>query len=165
MTILYNKEYVATLKKRMKKNCFILSIVASLCILEGIIACFLIDKFDVEVLSYVTKVTFILGGWICIYYIFALIFPDKRKYKHICMLLRMEFQELQGEVINVGPKFTVAKDIIAQKIFVKKEKEESVAYWNVEFGEIPFESGQNIRLCISNRFVISYMTEGMEDVS
>lgn len=165
MTILYNKEYVDTLTKRNQKNCFILSIVTTICILEGIVSCFLIKNCDVTLLSYVTKATFILGGWICIYYIFALILPGKRKFRHMCMLLRMEFQELQGEVVKTDSEFTVAKDIIAQKLIIKNDGEESVAYWNVDFGKLPFVEGQYVKLCVSNRFVISYMTEEMEDVS
>lgn len=165
MTILYNKEYVDALQNRNRKNCFILSIVATICLLEGIISCFLIESCDVKMLGYVTKATFIIGGWICIYYIFALILPGRRKFRHICMLLRMEFQELQGEVIDTGLELTVAKDIIAQKLIIKNDEEESVAYWNVDFGKLPFVEGQYVTLCVSNRFVISYMTEEMEDVT
>ncbi len=153
------------LKKRNQKNCFILSVVASICVLEGLISCFLIESCDVQTLSYVTKGTFIIGGWICIYHIFALILPGRRKFRHMCMLLRMEFQELQGEVVKTGLEFTVAKDIIAQKLIIRRDGEESVAYWNVDFGKLPFVEGQYVTLCVSNRFVISYMTEGMEDVS
>lgn len=165
MTILYNKKYVDTLTKRDRKNCFILSIVASACILEGIISCFLVESCDVKMVSNLTKGTFILGGWICIYYIFALILPNKRKLRHMCMLLRMEFQELQGDVVKIDSEHTVSKDIIAKKLTIKNDGEESVAYWNVDFGSPPFVEGQHIKLCVSNRFVISYMTEGMEDVS
>lgn len=165
MTILYNKKYMDTLTKRNQKNYFVLSIVASICILEGIISCFLVENFDVKMLSNLTKATFILGGWLCIYYIFALILPNKRKFRHMCLLLRMEFQELQGNVVKIASEHTVSKDIIAQKLIIKNDGEESIAYWNVDFGSPPFVEGQHIKLCISNRFIISYMTEGMEDVS
>ena len=165
MTILYNKDYVDTLRKRNQTNRFILYVVASICVLEGLISCFLVERCDVTTLSNVTKATFVLGGWICIYYIFALILPGKRLYRHLCTLLRMEFQELRGEVVKTGSDLTVAKDIIAQKLIIKSDGEEMVTYWNVDFGKLPFEEGQHVTLCVSNRFVISYMTEGLEDVT
>ena len=77
----------------------------------------------------------------------------------------MEFQELRGEVVKTGSDLTVAKDIIAQKLIIKSDGEEMVTYWNVDFGKLPFKEGQHVTLCVSNRFVISYMTEGLEDVT
>ena len=154
-----------TLRKCNQKNRFILYAVAAICALEGLISCFLIGRCNVVTLSNVTKATFILGGWVCIYYIFALILPGKRKYQHLCTLLRMEFQELRGEVVEIGLELTVAKDIIAQKFVIKSDGEEMITYWNTDFGKLPFDEGQHVTLCVSNRFVISYMTEGLEDVT
>lgn len=165
MTILYNEEHVDTLRRRNEKNRFILCVVAAICVLEGLISCFLIGRCNVAMLSNVTKATFVLGGWVCIYYIFALVLPGKRKYQHLCTLLRMEFQELRGEVVQMGSELTVTKDIIAQKLIIKSDGEEMVTYWNADFGKLPFEEGQHVTLCVSNRFVISYMTEGLEDVT
>lgn len=165
MTILYNKEYVERLEKRNRRNYLILFVVAGICILEGLVSCFLIGKYDAELISDVTKATFILGGWICIYYLFANILPVRRKYSHLGKLLRMDFQELQGEVVDVKREFTVAKDIIAYKIVVRNEENDVVVCWNVDFGEPPFSKGQHVNFCVANRFILSYMTEGTKDVT
>lgn len=165
MTILYNKEYVERLEKRNRRNYLILFVIAGICVLEGLVSCFLVGKCDVKPLSDVTKLTFILGGWVCIYYLFANILPERRKYRHLGMLLRMEFQELQGEVIDVGQKFTVVKDVTAYKILVRNDENDVVLYWNVDFGEPPFLKGQQVNFCVSNRFIISYRTEGAKDVT
>lgn len=163
MVVLYSKLYVDTLKHRIKRDCFISIIIAGLCLIAGGAICFLTDESHARFLCNVAKGVYVLGGWSCIYLIFACVIPRKHKLAHISRLLKAEFQENCGELVNIGEKFTVSKHVTAQKLVLKNKEENSMLYWDCSFGTLPVQIGQFITVCTANRFVISYEVSEDED--
>lgn len=163
MVVLYSKLYVDTLKHRIKMDCFISIIIASLCLIVGGAICFFTDESHARFLCNIAKCVYVLGGWSCIYLIFARVIPHKQKLVHISRLLGAEFQENCGELVSIGREFTVSKNVTAQKLVLKNEEENSMLYWDCSFGTVPVQIGQFITVCSANRFVISYEVSEDED--
>ena len=163
MVVLYSKLYVDSLKHRIKRDRFCSIIIASLCLIAGVAICFFADETHARFLCNVAKGVYVLGGWSCIYLIFACVIPCKHKIAHISRLLEAEFQENCGEIVNVEEQFTVSKNITAQKLVLKNEEENMILYWDCSFGTIPVQIGQFMTVCSANRFVISYEVSEDED--
>jgi len=152
----YNETYLNNLKIEKKKRTIILLITIGISI--GILLfMFLTVKYEQEILIKVLScVLLTCVGWVSICEILFNLIPLKRNIEHISLILRSNLEVVICQVIEIGKKSTISKEIKGYEIVCMIEDKKRRFYFNDSMGSITFKKYDHMRLAIKNNFVVGF---------
>ena len=84
------------------------------------------------------------------------IYEYRQKKKQLYAILGSYLVEVNGIVKEIGDTFTSTNGRRGQEITIKQEERDSVVYYDLECGEIPFHIDDHVHLKTSESFIVEY---------
>ena len=156
MNMLYTKEDVKRLKKRMWKYAAICIAVVAVAVAVGVVTCFLVNDGNAKWLKIIDIVLTALCGCVALYLLFNYVTPIRARKNYIEKMLNSTSKTVRGRVTGKGKKITTVKYINLFEIRLNDEEgKELILYWDEDCGEQNLE-GHIFEFKVVNNKIVGY---------
>ena len=156
MNMLYTKEDVANLKKRMWKYAAICIAVVTVAVAVGVVTCFLVNDSNAKWLKIIDIVLTSLCGCVALYLLFNHVTPIRARKNYIEKMLNSTAKTVRGRVTGKGKKITTVKYINLSELRLNDEEgKEVILYWDEDCNEQNFE-GHVVEFKVVNNKIVGY---------
>ena len=156
MKMLYSKDDVQSLKKRMWIYAVVCITVVVIAVGVGVVTCFLVNDDNAKWLKIIDIVFTSLCGCVALYLLFNYVTPIRARKNYIEKMLGSKSKTVRGRVTGKGKKITTVKYINLSELRLNDEEgKEVILYWDEDCGEQNFE-GHVVEFKVVNNKIVGY---------
>ena len=156
MKMLYSKDDVQSLKKRMWIYAVVCITVVVIAVGVGVVTCFLVNDSNAKWLKIIDIVFTSLCGCVALYLLFNYVTPIRARKNYIEKMLGSKSKTVRGRVTGKGKKITTVKYINLFEIRLNDEEgKELILYWDEDCGEQNLE-GHIFEFKVVNNKIVGY---------
>ena len=104
----------------------------------------------------VLSTIYVVAGWISIWFLIDGVIKSNNKLSAIKSILAGEKKEFDGVIKRIDKIITLANSTRCYEIVLEKDNAEHKLYFDEIFDVSVFKEETNMRLTVSNNFIISY---------
>ena len=156
MKMLYSKDDVQSLKKRMWIYAVVCITVVVIAVGVGVVTCFLVNDDNAKWLKIIDIVFTSLCGCVALYLLFNYVTPIRARKNYIEKMLGSKSKTVRGRVTGKGKKITTVKYINLSELRLNDEEgKEVILYWDEDCNEQNFE-GHVVEFKVVNNKIVGY---------
>ena len=156
INMLYTKEDIQSLKKRMWIYAVVCITVVVIAVAVGVVTCFLVNDSNAKWLKIIDIVLTALCGCVALYFLFNYVTPTRARKNYIEKMLNSTTKTVRGRVTGKGKKITTVKYINLSELRLNDEEgKEVILYWDEDCNEQNFE-GHVVEFKVVNNKIVGY---------
>lgn len=156
MNMLYTKEDVQSLKKRMWIYAAVCIAVVVIAVGVGVATCFLVNDNNAKLLKIIDIVLTAVCGCVALFFLFNYVIPLRARKNYIEKMLGSTTKTVRGRVTGKGKKVTTVKYINLSELRLNDEEgKEIILYWDEDNGDKNF-AGHIVEFKVVNNKIVGY---------
>ena len=156
MKMLYTKDDVNSLKKRMWIYAAVCIAVVLIAVGVGAATCFLVNDNNAKWLKIIDIVLSSLCGCVALYFLLNYVIPIRARKNYVEKMVNSTPKTVRGRVLGEGKKRTTLKYINLRELHLSDEEgKEILLYWDEDFSGHNFE-GHIVEFKVVNNKIVGY---------
>lgn len=156
MNMLYSKEDVISLKKRMWLSVAISITAVVIAVGVGVVTCFLVNDNNATWLKIIDIVLTSVCCCVALYFLFNYVIPNRARKNYVENMVNSTPNTVRGRVTGMGKKITTIKYIELSELHLCDEYgKEIILYWDSDVGEQNFE-GHIVEFKVVNNKIVGF---------
>ena len=156
MNNLYSDDYIVRIENKKKKSLIMIFIIMGFATLLNVRLLFLANEYNKTLMEIVLSTIYVVAGWISIWFLIDGVIKSNNKLSAIKSILAGEKKEFDGVIKRIDKIITLANSTRCYEIVLEKDNAEHKLYFDEIFDVSVFKEETNMRLTVSNNFIISY---------
>ncbi|MGN0813417.1 MAG: hypothetical protein ACI4MQ_07915 [Candidatus Coproplasma sp.] len=154
--MLYSKEDVKSLKKRMWQFVAICIALVVIAVVVGVVTCFFVNDNNAALLKIINMVLSSVCACVALYFLVNNVAPIRARKNYVEKMVNSPHKTIRGRVTGKGKKITSVKHLNLSEIYLNDESgKEILLYWDEDIGEQNLE-GHVVEFKVVNNKIVGY---------